>query len=245
LLGGEEAGGNDLKSDTFPADITDAELLAYIEGDADGQIVELVERSEALSLRVQQLRREVEWLTAHSFRRTCPGADDLGDFYLGLLPKAKARAIKEHLTRCPFCSRELVQYKVFLGDPPKQPGLVKRIVVSLARLLDSALPPGQALAPAYALRGEAKVMLYQAGDLQISLDVQEDIEKLGYWSIVGIVTGPETHLLSVDLWQEDAHLNTVPVDETGGFTLPALLPGVYELIVKGADVIIHIPSFSL
>jgi hypothetical protein len=232
-------------NDVFPADITDAELLAYIEGDADDQIVGLVEQSEALSLRVQQLQREVEWLTAHSFRRTCPDADDLGDFHLGLLSGAKARAIKEHLTRCPFCSRELVQYKVFLGEPPKQPGLAKRIVVSLARLLDSALPPGQMPAPAYALRGEARLALYRAGDLQISLDVQEDVEKLGYWSIVGIVTGAETHLLSVDLWQEDAHLNTVPVDETGGFMLPALLPGVYELIIKGADVVIHIPSFSL
>jgi hypothetical protein len=164
-----------LKDETAPSNITDAELLAYIEGDADDRTIKLVEGSETLSRRVQQLRREVEWLTAHSFRCSCPEADDLGDFHLGLLPKAKARAIENHLTRCPFCSRELVQYKAFLGEPPEQPGLAKRIVVSLARLLDSTLPPGQTLAPAYALRGEARLALYQAGDLQVSLDVQEDV----------------------------------------------------------------------
>jgi hypothetical protein len=234
-----------LKDETAPFNITDAELLAYIESDADDRTIELVEGSEALSRRVQQLRREVDWLTAHSFRRSCPDTDALGDFHLGLLPKAKARAIEEHLTRCPFCSRELVQYEAFLGEPPEHPGMVKRIAVSLARLLDSALSPGQTLAPAYALRGEERLALYQTGDLQISLDVQEDVEKPGHRSIVGIITGPDVHLLSVDLWQEDEHLDTTPVDETGGFTLPALLPGMYELIIKGADVIIHIPSFSL
>ena len=112
-----------MKDDMFSVNVTDAELLAYIEGDVDDQIVMLIEQSEALSLRVQQLQREANWLTAHSFRRTCPDADDLGDFHLGLLSGARACTIKDHLTHCPFCSRELVQYKVFLGDPPEQPDL--------------------------------------------------------------------------------------------------------------------------
>jgi hypothetical protein len=235
-----------MKNDTFPAGMTDAELIAYIEGEADVQLAESIEQSEALSQRARQLAQEINWLKASLFRRTCPDADELGDFHLGLLPRTRVRAIEGHLPRCPYCVRELAQYRDFLGDPPTQPGLAKRIVIAVARLLDSTLPSQQALAPAYALRGEgAKLTLYEADGWQISLDVQEDVERPGYQSIIGVVTGPDAHTFSVDLWQEGEHVDTAPVDKTGGFTLPALLPGVYELIIKGTSVIVHIQSFSL
>ncbi len=238
--------GTGSKSGASPASITDAELIAYIEGETDAQLAERIEQSAALSQRVRQLRQEINWLTANSFRRTCPDADELGDFHLGLLPANRVRAIEQHVARCPHCSRELAHYQDFLGDPPAQPNLVKRVVVSLARLLDAARLSEQALSPAHVLRGEgAKLALYQAGDLQISLDVQQDVEKSGYQSIVGVITGTDAHTLTVDLWQEGEYVDTSPVDETGGFTLPALLPGVYELIIKGTDVIVHVQSLSL
>jgi hypothetical protein len=235
-----------MKNDASLASITDAELIAYIEGEADVQLVQLIEQSEVLSRRARQLERETTWLTAQLFRCNCPGADELGDFHLGLLPATQARDIQQHLVHCPHCSRELAQYRDFLGAPPVQPGLAKRIVIAVARLLDSALSPKPALAPAYALRGEgAKLTLYEADGWQISLDVQEDVEKPGYQSIIGVVIGPDVHTFSVDLWREGEHLDTVPVDKTGGFVLPALLPGVYELIIKGTSVIVHIQTFSL
>lgn len=231
--------------DAFPPDVTDADLLAYIEGEASEQLAELVQHSEPLSRRVQQLRRESEWLTAHAFRRTCPDTDELGDFHLGLLPGKRARAIEQHLARCPFCSREMVQYERFLGGSSGQPGLAKRLIVSVAKLLDGALPSGQPPAPAYALRGEEGLVLYQTDRLQISLDVQDDVEKAGHKSIVGVITGEDAPALSVDLWKEDLYLDTASVDETGGFTLSGLLPGDYELIIKGVDIILLIQSFSL
>jgi hypothetical protein len=234
-----------MKSGAFPVSITDAELLAYIEGEADAPLVEQIEQSEALSRRVRQLQREIRWLTANLFRLTCPDADELGDFHLGLLSEPQSRITEQHLARCPFCTRELVQYQDFLGDPPTQPGLAKRVIVALAKLLDSTFPSEQALAPAYVLRGEdAGLTLYRAAGLQISLDVQEDVEEPGYQSIVGVITGASAPRLTVDLWQEGEYLDSVPVDESGDFTLSALLPGVYELIIKGADVFVHIQSFS-
>jgi hypothetical protein len=231
-------------SDTFPPDVTDAELLAYIEGESDGELVERIKQSDMLSKRVHQLRQEIKWLTAHSFRRTCPDTDELGDFHLGVLSAARARAIEQHLARCPFCAREMVQYGRFLGEPPEQPGLVRRVIVSLAKLLDNGLSSGQPLKPAYALRGEEGLVLYQTDRLQISLDVQDDVEKAGYKSIVGIITGEDAHALSVDLWKEGQYLDTASVDETGGFTLSGLLPGDYELIIKGIDIIVLIQPFS-
>jgi hypothetical protein len=235
-----------MKNDASLANITDAELIAYVEGEANVQLVQLIEQSETLSRRARQLERDITWLTTQLFRCNCPDADELGDFHLGMLPATQARDIQQHLARCPHCSRELAQYRDFLGAPPAQPGLAKRIVVAVAKLLDSVLPPEQALAPAYALRGEGtKLMLYEADGWQISLDVQEDVEKPGYQSIIGVVIGPDVHTFSVDLWQEGEHLGTVPVDEIGGFALPALLPGVYELIIKGTQVIVHIQSFSI
>lgn len=232
-------------SDTPPSSVTDAELIAYIEGEADGKLAKLVEQSAPLSQRVWQLRQEIEWLTAHAFRRACPDTDELGDFHLGLLDQARVRAIEQHLARCPFCSREMVQYERFLGKAPDQPSLTKCITVSLAKLLDTLLPSGRPLTPAYALRGEEGLVLYQTDRLQISLDVQEDVEKAGHKSIVGVITGEDAPVLSVDLWKEDQHLDTASVDETGGFTLSALLPGSYELIIRGADIIVLIQPLSL
>jgi hypothetical protein len=96
------------------------------------------------------------------------------------------------------------------------------------------------------LRGEEQdFRLYKVGDLQISLDVQEDVETPGHQAIVGDITGAETHTFAVDLWQAGEVLDTIPVDEIGGFTLSTLLPGTYELIIRGAEVIVHIQSFSL
>jgi hypothetical protein len=220
-------------------------LIAYIEGEADEHIVGLIERSKFLSQRAQQLCQEVKWLTAHSFRRACPDADELGDLYLGLLSRARARAVERHLIRCPFCSRELAQYKDFLGDVPIQPSLAERVVVSLAKIWDGSFLPGQPLAPAYALRGEEGLVLYQTDRLQVSIDVQEDVEKSGHKSIIGIITGKDALTLSVDLWQRDQYLDTAPVDETGGFTFSALLPGAYELVIRGSDLIVLVQRFSL
>jgi hypothetical protein len=102
------------------------------------------------------------------------------------------------------------------------------------------------LSPAYSLRGEEDTLaLYQAGDLHISLDVQEDVEKPDRQAIIGIILGADLHTLTVDLWRDDQYLHTAYVDKTGGFTLSALLPGTYELIIKGADAIVHVQSLSL
>lgn len=234
-----------MTGDPFPSGITDTELLTYIEGEATDELVKRIEQSKTLLQRVRRLEQETKWLTANLFRQACPNTDDLGDFHLGLLPEAQVRSIEQHLAHCPYCSRELVQYQDFLGDPPEQPSLAKRVVLSLARLLDETLLPQQMLSPAYSLRGEDSVTLYQANGLQISLDVQEDVEKPGHKSIVGVITGADAQAFTVDLWQDGEYLDTALIDETGGFTLSALLPGVYELIIKGADVIVHIQSFSL
>jgi hypothetical protein len=236
----------EMRGDEFPAGVTDSELLSYLEGEAGNDLAERIEKSEELLQRVQQLERETAWLTANLYRHTCPDTDELGDLHLNLLPEAKARAIERHLAHCPYCSRELVQYRDFLGDPPAQPGLTKRIITLLAEFLDSTSPSENALAPAYGLRGKRdRLSVFRADGLQISLEAQDDVEKPGHQAIVGVITGSAATPLSIDLWREGEYLYTARADRTGGFTLPALLPGVYELIIKGAGVIVHIQTFSL
>jgi hypothetical protein len=88
-----------MSSETFSAGVTDAELLAHIEGEADDALAERIRQSASLTQRARQLERESRWLAANLFRQSCPDADALGDYHVGLLPGTQARAIEQQDTR--------------------------------------------------------------------------------------------------------------------------------------------------
>lgn len=200
-------------------------------------------------------------LAAQLYRATCPTVDELGEYHLNMISGEQATTIKRHLSGCPHCRAELVQLQTYLADlaPDVEHSLGERIQIWIARLIPAGTMGGGALQPALALRGQDNgPLMYEAGDAQLSLEVQDDPEKLGARVILGLLIGVETvetPALSGDLrpqaevmahlWQAAQKVAQVPVDKYGNFVFTGLPPGAYELIVSGPDFEIHVQKLTV
>lgn len=238
-----------------PPELDDKELLAYLDDTGGLEVVEHLERCPHCHERARRLAQFQDRLTAQLYRAECPSPIELGEHHLGMLPGEQAEAIGRHLVECPHCRREVDQLRTYLADlePSLQPSPLEQIKehvrVLVAHLVDEAkrLAPGMlTLAPAHAgLRGEEEACVYTAGDIQIAIEVQDDAERPGRKTLLGLVIGAEPVGMQVHLWQDERRIVTVPVDELGNFVIPDLAPGVYELIVGGPEVEVHVQALQV
>jgi hypothetical protein len=199
-------------------------------------------------------------MTAQLYRITCPNSTELGEYHLGVLPVDRARAIAEHLAECPHCRREIAQLADYLAELEPSIGwdasaqrdaldqVVERVRVLVARLINGG-PLGQpALAPAFAsVRGEGQEpLMYQAGEMQVMIEIEEDVDRPDHKTILGLVVGSEApQELEAHLWAGEQPLATVPVDELGNFVLSNVVCGSYELMLSGPKIDIHIQDLEI
>ena len=240
-----------------PPELNDRELLTYIDGEADQQVVAHLERCSHCREKAHRLARLQDRLTTRLYRFTCPSPVELGEYHIGLLPRDQAAAVARHLAECPRCTREVAQLKDYLAElaPALEPSPLERIKerarVLVARLVNGGLEAGllgqPALAPAYAgLRGEEKEpTLYQADDIQVAIEIQEDAEQPDRKVLLGLVIGTGPSGVEAHLWQADQHVAVVSVDELGNFVIPDLAPGSYELILSGSEIEIHMQDLQV
>jgi len=182
------------------------------------------------------------------YRAFCPETLELGEYQLGMLSSQQTNKIQTHLAECPHCRAELAQLKSFLKEvgADLETSLADRVRIWIAE----RIPPGNAgssgTALAFGLRGEvSSVHFYQAGEAQITLEVQDDPSAPGRKTLVGLVLGDEIAELQAHLWQADQAVATAEVDELGNFTLLGLEPGQYELFMSGPDVEIQIKDLEI
>jgi hypothetical protein len=240
-----------------PPELNDRELLTYIDGEADQQVVAHLERCSHCRQKAHRLARLQDRLTARLYRFTCPSPVELGEYHVGVLPRDQAAGVARHLAECPHCTREVTQLKDYLAElaPALGPSPLERIKerarVLVARLVNGGWEAGllgqPALAPAYAgVRGEEREpYLYQADDIQVAIEIQEDAEQPDRRVLLGLVIGTEPSGVEAHLWQADQRVAVVPVDELGNFVIPDLAPGSYELILSGPEIEIHIQDLRV
>lgn len=239
-----------------PPELNGRDLLTYIDGEADEQVTAHLERCPHCREKAQRLARLQGCLTAQLYRITCPSPEELGGYHLGMMPNDQAKAIAQHLGECPHCVHEIAQLKEYLADlaPVLKPGRLER-VRKKARVLVAQLvrgggqigqPRAPALTPIYAsVRGETKEPhSYQAEDIHVMVEIQDDAEQPGRKVILGLVIGMEPGKVEAHLWQDDRFIAVFPVDELGNFVIPGLVPGNYELILSGPEVEIHIQELD-
>ena len=221
--------------------LTDIDFFAYLENEIPPAIANQIEASADLRLRANTLAHESRLLTALLFRHTCPSADELSDYHAGISSQADTRTVSQHLNICPHCTRELVQIQRFMGEFSAEPTLLQRVKVWFAELMPTVEPTSK-----LAFRGdEDDLLLYEANGLQISVDVQDDVEHLGYRAIIGLMIGVEETGFKVQLYKSGDHQQTVEVDLTGSFIIDRLQPGEYELILNGGEVLVHLQSLTV
>ncbi len=188
-------------------------------------------------------------LKAALYRITCPDSATLGNFHLGLLPEDAAAQITDHLAICPHCVREIEQLEAFLAETAVslQPSTIERIKVWIAKRISGGGQTRNMLGtPAFAMRGgDTGPLMYEAGDAQLSLEVQDDPEHPGRKSILGLILGIETTAMEATLLREDVVETAATLDDLGNFAITNLRTGQYTLLLTGPDLEIQITAIEI
>ncbi|MEJ2600936.1 MAG: zf-HC2 domain-containing protein [Anaerolineales bacterium] len=182
------------------------------------------------------------------YRAFCPETLELGEYQLGMLSSQQANKIQTHLAECPHCQAELAQLKSFQKEVEAdlETSLADRVRIWIAERIQPGTAANSGPQLAFGLRGEVSgVHFYQAGEAQISLEVQDDPSTPGRKALVGLVLRDEAAELQAHLWQADQAVARAEVDELGNFTLHELEPGQYELFLSGPDVEIQIKDLEI
>lgn len=237
-----------------PPELGDYQLLMYLDGEADSPVIEHLASCPYCRQQADQLARLQNTLTARLFRLGCPSTLELGDYQLGMLPSGQARAVKRHLKDCLFCTRELDQLRLYLGEAPTpvKADLLEKARVLVARLVNESLNlhfPGETgLAPAYAgLRGEARSPLtFQADGILIIVDFQPTTSDRN--KINGQIAAEDQSRWTgaqVELRQQDSLQLVAGVDDLGGFHFTNILSGLTELRITPPDGPIILLNFEI
>lgn len=182
------------------------------------------------------------------FRITCPDSRQLGEFHLGLLPEAEAAAVQAHLAHCPHCSLEIQGLERYLTElePDLSYTISERIKIWIADRITPEASSSTVGMPAFAVRGDSQgPLMYEAGDYQLTIDVQEDAQHPGRQVIIGLLLGENTAEFDVNLWQAGQLITTTAVDDLGNFVLNQVQPGTYELILTAAEAEIHVQELLI
>jgi hypothetical protein len=242
-----------------PPELDDGDFLTYVDGEADHRVVAHLEQCPHCREKARRLARFQGRLTSQLYRITCPSPLELGEYHLGMLSTAQAEAVAEHLASCPHCVREIAQLEGYLAElePSLEPDLLKQVKRRVRVLIASRLirdnsegdwPRQPALTPAYAgVRGdEGELFIYQADDIQVVIEIQDDVERPGRKTILGLVVGlGDDQDMEAHLWQAGQRVTVEPVDELGNFVIPDLIPASYELILVSSEKEIHVQDLQV
>jgi len=235
---------------TSPA-LDDIQILSYVEGEADDRIVAHIKECQFCSERANRWTFLQKRLRKQLYRVTCPTPVELGDYHLGMLPAPEVLVVAQHVRECPLCRRELAGLEGFLAELAPQPGFLEPVNVLVASLINGRGldqdHPELASTPAFAgLRGEGEEpFIYQADQVRVMIEVQDDVEQMGLKTLLGLVTGLESNDFTVQVSQGGDEIATTSVDEIGNFIIPHLSPGHYKLILTGPNMEIHIRSLPV
>jgi hypothetical protein len=225
--------------------------VSYVDGEADGTVKAHIEQCPFCREKADRWGGIQKNMRRQLYRHNCPSPMKLGEYQLGLLPASQKSVVSQHLRECPVCRREVVQLGEFLEEPTSRPDIIQSARVFIAKLISGGgtdqEQAGSSISPAFAgLRGEEdEPFIYQVGNVQIVIDIQDDVEQIGHKTILGLVTGSESKEFIVQVSQEDQIIATSSVDEIGNFVITQLMPGDYEIVLEDSEGEIHIQSIQV
>lgn len=244
----------------LPPQLTDAALLSYLDGEADPEVVQHLDRCPACRQRADELFNYVDLLTARLFRATCPPSLELGEYHMGLLPAADAGRVRAHVDECPHCTADLAVIADYMAQPDLAPALdllgpiKERAQVLVARLVSGGRAlgalgtPGPVFAPALAgvRGGEAGPLIFEAEEIQIAIELQAGPQPTSQVSLLGLIQGPDDFSgAPVRVWRDDDLIAAESVDEVGNFVIDGLESGQYALTIGKAPLEIQIPQLDV
>lgn len=231
-------------------EIADHELLAYLYGDADDELIKRIEQSEKYQQRGRVLARKMNILSGQLFRHECLSTQLLGDYYHGLASPSDLVIIQDHLLDCPYCAQELISLKSFIGEPKSEPSFIEKIRILFARQLSRFDFQSGQMNPAFAqrdinARGKQEPMIFEDESgfgLQIILDFSDD--QAGYFIATGYINGLKEKPVKIDLWTDEKPIQTTVLDSENNFEFLGLLPGTYYLIIRSPEIYLSTEQFT-
>jgi anti-sigma factor RsiW len=187
-------------------------------------------------------------MTSALYRLDCPPSAELGEYQLGLLARSQAAAIAAHLAECPHCRAEVAQLRGYLASLARAeaPNIVERAKVLVASLVSGTSTPGPALTPALAgLRGGDAPLVYEAGDVQITLTVEASEQAPERRTLFGLLIGAELAGARVQLHQATRLASETTIDAAGNFVLTDVDMSSFELVISDPDLEIRIQDVKL
>ncbi len=228
------------------AHYSDADLLAWLEGNKEFRTH--IEQCEACRQRAMLLLFEEKRLQSLLFRADCPSPLTLANYELKQLSDESRRIVSAHIAQCPHCSQELAWLRQFMAAPisqtipapqeaPNPLNEVKESIrVIVARWVNQVTGgPGAGMGMQLAMGamrggGEQRPMLFDADELQVTLEFYEDQTHPGKHQLVGLLIGDEApEHFRVQIWRDNTCLAETEVDELGNFTIDNLTPAMYDL----------------
>ena len=238
----------------FPPELDEVQLLAFGDGAADPSVGDHLRRCPHCLARATRLARLNRFLAVSLHRLDCPPSIELGEYHLDLLPPERQQSIRAHVSTCQHCTAELRQLGGYLASlaPDLEPSLAAEVKVLIARLVSGPGPgarPAWSAAAAGLRGGEPEVSVYQADDIQVSLERMPDPSDPGRQALLGMVTGLETAAPTAAGWQvqlrqagQPAH--SAPLDELGNFHLAGLAPASYEVVLVSDQLEVRLPPLD-
>ena len=240
-------------------EFTDQILWSYLDGEADAALVAQIEGdSEALARADELIRARQKRIQPLRAPDTISSIE-LGAYHLGVLPASpkRARAIEQELKQHPGRVAELGVLDSYLAEmadelplaavPESTPTWWERVGAGIRVVMGNLVAPGERQ-PAFGLLGdEYGQKIYEAGEVEVLIQVEEDEEVPNRKALLGLVMGIEPEGLVAHLWQANppGEVAVVEVDEFGNFIMPSLKPATYELILSNGETEIHIQGIEV
>jgi hypothetical protein len=231
-----------------PPALNDGQLLSFLDGDADPATIRHLAACPACRRQAQQLAQMIKQTTTYLYRLDCPSTTELGEYQLGVLPRAQAANVAAHLAMCPHCWGEIAQLQQFLNDTAAdiEVSVLERVKVFIARLISGGgTPTPFSFAPAGIRGAGGAPLVYEAADTQITLTVEAQEDQPDKRTLLGLLSADTTATFDVQLLQDEQVVAQTTVDESDNFVLTDLPPGAYDMTISGVGMEIHIQDLLI
>jgi hypothetical protein len=242
-----DVGEVEIVIDQQPGATPPDDLIAALDGEAPGEVLGRLRAAPESAVELADFARLQGGLQRALHRFDCPNPHDLGEYVLQLLAPVRQTMLAAHLPGCPRCADEVAQFRSFLTAVavPMPAGPVAQVRHLVASLFTPA--PGAA----YALRGDksGRSLVYQAGDLQLTLDAGSVVRR-GRSSLTGLVLHERDAAAPIDggrvtLTAPDGSTLSTTIDDLGNFAFDSLAMGTYQLEVQLGDDLIAINDLQI
>ena len=232
-----------------PPPLTDDQLNAAMDGDADSEIAAHLESCRYCQSRLDTLQQLDKQLTQSLFLWDAPDSDALADYVMGLSNTVEAEKIEHYLQISPTAREEVAQLRDFLGQaetiPEEVQSRFKMPQLQLPKLPHPEEIIAQILPPAMtpALRGNDDGRLTAEGKgATVFLEILSTSDG---FTLTGEVVAQDAELWEgalVQILRDHDLIASTTLDDMGDFTLERLPSGTFTLQIRAEQsrmIVIH------